>query len=125
MASRVLINKQTSARQTTFEVAWTAGSANGHYFNNQGDVLLLIKNDSVSSVTATIATPKTIDGLALADLAVAVAAGEVAVVGPFPVATYEQSYTDEEDPPVTHLRSVLVDLSAAADVSLSAIRVGD
>lgn len=125
MASRVEITKKTSGRLTPFAVTFTAASVNNHFFDNRGDVLLLVKNGGGAPINATIQTSKTIDALALADLVVAVAAGATAVIGPFPSATYEQSYTDEEVAPTTYLRSVLVDLSATTSVELAAIRVGD
>jgi hypothetical protein len=90
----------------------TANSTDNHAFDNSGGKkALLIKNGSASPFTATIVTPATVDGMAIPDLAVTVAAGATAIVGPFPDGTYNQS----DD-------TVNVDASAtSADVKLAII----
>ena len=52
----------------------TAISTSDNYrFPNDGRVLVIVKNASGSALTVTIATPKTIEGLAVADRTVSVA----------------------------------------------------
>lgn len=61
-------------------VAYTAAASGGDTCQTGSGVLLLVKNGDASSHTVTLATPGTVNGLAIADRAVAVAAGaEVAI----------------------------------------------
>ena len=57
--------------------------ANDSFFiPNNGKLTILVKNSHASAAAAvTIATPVTVDGLAVADRTVAVAAGEVIAIG--------------------------------------------
>ena len=55
----------------------------GDEFVNDGDIWIHIDNSDASPHTATIDTPQTVDGLALSNPAVVVAAGTQAVAGPF------------------------------------------
>lgn len=96
-------------------VSYTAGdSINGHEFaNSTQDVFLHIKNGGASSINVTLITSATIDGLAVADKVVAVAAAAEKFIGPFANGTYGQ-----ED------NLVHVDLSDDTSVTLAAIRPG-
>ncbi len=60
-----------------------AASVSGDEFANEGSTFLEVNNGSGSTITVTFVTQKSIDGLAVADLAVAVAAGERRLCGPF------------------------------------------
>jgi hypothetical protein len=68
-------------------------AGNGNSFVNTGRELLIIDNGDASSKTATIVSTATVDGLAVADLPVVVAAGKRAVVGPFPPSVYGSPVT--------------------------------
>lgn len=73
-------------------VSETTGDAvNGHAFTNDGRVYLQARNSGASSYDVTIATPGTVDGNAVADKVVSVAAGVTKVIGPFPMSAYNQS----------------------------------
>ena len=61
----------------------------GHTMSNAGKPILIVKNASGSPINVVVATPVTRDSLALADLTVAVAAGETEYIGPFPSPTFE------------------------------------
>lgn len=74
-------------------------------------VELLVKNGSGSSITVTMATPGTDDGLAIADRAIAVAAG---AEGHIPVL---DSYKDPSDG-LAHIT-----YSAVTTVTVAAVRV--
>jgi hypothetical protein len=54
-------------------------------------VVIYVKNGSGASIDVTIATPNTIDGLAIADRVVAVPAAGERVIGPFPTNNYGTS----------------------------------
>jgi len=68
-----------------------AAEAGGDVFPNTGKELLLIKNGSASPITLTIATPATVDGLAVSDRTVAIPAGETHLLGPFPTSYYNNA----------------------------------
>lgn len=72
--------------------SYTAANAAGHSVQNNGRVFLHVKNAGGSICNVTIETPGTVDGLAVADRTVAVAAttGD-AMIGPFPENVYDQA----------------------------------
>uniref|UniRef100_A0A6H1ZEH9 Uncharacterized protein n=1 Tax=viral metagenome TaxID=1070528 RepID=A0A6H1ZEH9_9ZZZZ len=73
-------------------LAPTYGAANvdGHSIPNAGRMFLHVKNGSAVSVTVTVDTPGQVDGLDVAQLAVAIAAGLERMIGPFPPGVYNQ-----------------------------------
>lgn len=95
-------------------LAYTAAIADGHSFANSGqDVVLFVKNGSGAPVNVTVDIPKVVDGVAMTDLVVAVAAGATRIIGPFPKGLYNQSGN------VVH-----VDYSATASVEVAAVKLG-
>lgn len=64
--------------------AYSAASAGGDKFTPGARTFLHVKNASGGAVTATIVTPGTVIGQAIADVAVAVPAGAERLIGPFP-----------------------------------------
>lgn len=124
MASRVAIDTKVSARTGTTAITFTAADVTDkNYFTNTGKEVVLINNVGVGSVTVTFSTPGIVDGSAMPDLAVVVAAGAIAVVGPFPRGLYSTTYTDEEDPPADHENVVLFE-ATSADAEIAVIKVG-
>lgn len=71
--------------------ALVAAAAGGDQFPNAGNVFLHVKNGAASPITVTIGTPKTVDGLAVADRAVVVTNGTEVLIGPFPRDTYNDA----------------------------------
>lgn len=70
--------------QAGLEVSFDAAAGGGDEFANaNGNTILLVNNGDGSPVTVTIVTQSTYQGLALADQAVVVAAGEIEAIGPF------------------------------------------
>jgi hypothetical protein len=65
-------------------LAPNAASAGGDRFAAGGRVFAYFANASGAPITVTVATPGTVDGLAIADLTISVPAGGYAVRGPFP-----------------------------------------
>lgn len=65
-------------------LAGVAATAGGDTFINTGSEVLIIKNGDSSGMTLTVVTPVTVDGQAVPDETMAVAAGETRMVGPFP-----------------------------------------
>ena len=90
--------------------AITLGPADaaGDNFANNGKRSLLIENASAGQRTVTFVTQSTVDsgagGLAVADLAIAIPAGELHYLGPFPANIYndangkvQMTYDDHTD----------------------------
>jgi hypothetical protein len=61
---------------------YAAASAGGDKVTPGGSTFLHVKNGSAAAITCTVATPGSVEGLAVADLAVAVAAGAEVLIGP-------------------------------------------
>lgn len=68
--------------------SYAACAGGGDDFPNTGQEFIHVKNGSGAPITVTIVTPATVDALAVADRTKAVAAGEEAMIGPFPTGTY-------------------------------------
>ena len=80
-----------SATRPANELTMTAACEDGEKFLNTGVEKLVIANESASSVTVTIITPATGDGLALADRQIAIPAGKTHYLGPWPTRWYNDS----------------------------------
>ncbi len=89
--------------------AYAAAAAGGDEFVNEGkQTFVHFLNANVATRTVTIETPKTVAGLALAELSVVVPATGEAMVGPFPADTFNDS-----DGKVQMTYSTEVDLTIA------------
>ena len=89
----------------------TAAIADGHKFANPlGKTMFYAYNSSGGSITVTIQTPQTVEGLAVAENAVAIAAGKSYLFDGLKRSTFNQSDG-----------TVYVDYSAHADLSVAAI----
>lgn len=62
---------------------FNAASASTNMFVNDGSTLLYIKNTDVTTSTAILTTPKTVNGLAVSDLTITLPAAIDVVAGPF------------------------------------------
>jgi hypothetical protein len=88
MADPTTLSYQQVVR-TGLETTYAAVDAtNGNRFINDGRMFLHVKNGHTSPITVTIATPGTVDGLAVADQAVVVTNAEERMIGPFPPGIY-------------------------------------
>lgn len=82
----------TSKRSTNGnDLAGVAASVGGDTFVNTGTELLVIKNGGGSGITLTVATPVTVDSLAVTDLTATIGAGETRMLGPFPPGIYNDT----------------------------------
>ena len=86
----------------------------GDTFMNDAErrTFLAVKNNSVATVTATIATPATLDGLQVADRAVAIGAGAEVFIGAYPPNVYNQANG-----------TISVTYSAVTDVQVAALKL--
>jgi len=108
--------------RTGLEPTYVAGDAtNDHSFDNATQAVIVhVKNGGGAGITATFITSKTIDGLAVGDLAISIPAGEERFVGPFRNDLYGQVDSDNELD-----KAVFLDLDTAASVTLVALEIGD
>lgn len=70
---------------------FTAADVAGDEFVNTGVEYLEVINGSGAGITVTIATPNTVDGLAVTDRTVTIAAGARQKIGPFPTSIYNNA----------------------------------
>lgn len=95
-----------------------AGGAGDKATNTDGKTILLVKNGSAGSITVTVTeqianpTDPNYGILTKSDVSKAVAAGAIAVIGPFPVAAFNDSNGD-----------VNISYSAATSVTVAALRI--
>lgn len=89
---RVAIPATAVQRSGTAQPALTNGDAtNDHYIEaNDGRIMLEIVSTDAGAQTVEVETPGSVDGLAVANLSIAVGAGLTVVAGPFPPAVYNQ-----------------------------------
>jgi hypothetical protein len=73
---------------TELIAAANAAAGGGDDFTNDGRTALFVYNTDSSSVTMTIVTSQTIDGLAIADKTVVVAQNEYFIIPPLPTSLY-------------------------------------
>jgi hypothetical protein len=106
------LTAQTTDR-TGAEVSLAACAAGGDEFVNTGNEFIYIENGAVAAQTVTIATPATVDGLAVADRTVEVPAGENWIFGPFPVNTYNDGNA-----------KVQLTYSAVATLNIAVLKLG-
>lgn len=66
----------------------TVVTANTYTFQNDGRTKLYVKNATGSTCVVTVATPNTVDGLAVADRTVSVATAKEFFIGPYPPEIY-------------------------------------
>lgn len=95
--------------------ALAAANALGHSIDGGGSVLLEVANASGGSINVTVQTAATVNGLAVADQVVAVAAATTKIIGPFRPAIYDRASGD------TDAGKVYVDFSAVTSVTCAAI----
>jgi hypothetical protein len=121
MAARTELNVQEVDRDG-LKVTYVSGDAtNDHSWDNRSeDIFVHLINGGGSACVATFLTPKTVDGLLVADLIVSVPAGEDWFIGPFRNDLYGQEDADAE---IT--KAVLLDLDQDTTVTLAALKLGD
>lgn len=102
-----------SSSRTANDLAWAAPTVGtGDTFLNTGREAILVNNAIDAPLTVTIETPATVDGLAITDRVVAVGAEKIALLGPFPRATYNNTEG-----------KLKITCSAVASVTLAVIKI--
>lgn len=82
---------QTTQAATDYKLAptLTQPTVDGDVIDS-GAVKLMVTNDKVGSIDVTVITTAVVGGLDVEDLVVPVAAGETALIGPFPKSLFGQ-----------------------------------
>lgn len=105
------------ARQQLSDVGLTAAyspaAVEGHAVENNGRVILHVKNDSGQDITVTILSGYIRAGLKLQDRVVTVGAGKSAFIGPFDPDIYNQSDGGKGQ--------IYIDYSAVEGVTVAAL----
>lgn len=73
---------------TGLNATYTAATAAGDEFANDGNTILHVKNGSGGSLTVTVATTQTVEGLSVSDAAIVIPDTEERFIGPFAVRTF-------------------------------------
>lgn len=73
------------------DLAPASAAAAGDQFLNDGKTVIYVKNVNATTRTVTFVTNATLVGVAVSDVAVAVAQNEEKMVGPFPVYPFNDS----------------------------------
>jgi hypothetical protein len=71
--------------------SYSAASAGGDDFVNDGRTFLHVKNGGAGAITVTVTTPAQISGIDVADIAVSVPNGSERMIGPFPTNLFNAS----------------------------------
>lgn len=94
----------TAAARALNQITAAVAAVDGDEFVNTGKEIIMIDNTGIAVRTVTFATPVTVDGLAVAELALAIPAGEKHLLGPFPIGYYndanakvQMTYSSEAD----------------------------
>ncbi len=116
MARTAIIVQDIVATAAALEPTYEAAFVDGHKFTNTDRHFLHVKNGGGGATVCTVQTPKTVDGLAVAELIVSIAAGEERMIGPFPPGTYNQ-------PSGADAGMVYVDFDVLTTVTLAAIKL--
>lgn len=77
--------------QTNAAYTLAAAGGSGDVFQNSGREILLIRNDSGSNITLTVATPGQRDGVAFDEYTATLADGVTYALGPFPAAIFNNA----------------------------------
>lgn len=82
---------QTTPITGAADLTMASAAGGGDEFVNDGKTFFVINNGGGAQITVTFATPQTVEGLAVADGALTVDAGEIGMAGPFPTRTFNDS----------------------------------
>ena len=111
MARMSLARQQLS--DTGLAAAYSPATEEGHSVENNGKVILHIRNGSEANVNITIKSGYSVNGLKLSDRVITIEAGSAVFIGPLDTSIYNQ--TDGLS------GQVAIDYSAVDDVSIAAL----
>ena len=102
----------TSLSHSGVAQSLSAASGDGHKFANTGEEIVVVTNDYTETVTMTVQTGGTVGGLAIADVDVALTAGQTKIVGPFNKTVFNQ-------PGGSDYNQVYLDFNAAVTATVA------
>ena len=109
--ARLAIAPSVITRTGVTQPAQTVGQVDGHKIANNGYVVIEVNNiHATLARNVIVQTPGTVDGLAIADLTISVAALAIIMLGPFPPSYYNQVASD--------LGSIYVDEHAGSETDI-------
>lgn len=92
MAATAITPTEITRAGVTEPAGTASDTSNGNSFANDGRVILRMKNENAGAQTVIVTTPGTVDGNAVADLTINLAAsgsaGDIKYAGPWPPAVY-------------------------------------
>jgi hypothetical protein len=81
----------TPVTRAGIDIAGAAADVAGDSFPNTGHEYLVVKNGSGAPITVTLDIKQTVDGQAVTDPTVTIAAGASKIIGPFPTGIYNDT----------------------------------
>jgi hypothetical protein len=115
-----LLTNQVTAR-TGLNLSPVAASGGGDTIDNTDEnVILYVNNGGGAPITVTIATPGTVDGLAITDRTVSVTNGQSRYIGPFKNKVYGQAVGGLTSPV-----GLAITYSGVSSVTVAAIKLGN
>lgn len=112
----------TNIAVTGSTVTLVASSGDGHKFTNNGRTWVQIQNSYSETITATFVTVASYDGIALADVDVALTAGQTKIVGPFAVGLFNQTTGSDKNRVYLNWNTAVTG-SVASSVTLAAFAI--
>ena len=109
------ITVQTVDENAGTQVTYEAANVDGNAYPNTGSEIVHVINGSGGSITVTAVTPATQAGLAIADLAVAIPAGEDRFIGRLSKKTFNQPSGADAD-------KVYLDYSSVTSLTVAVLR---
>jgi hypothetical protein len=73
----------------------SVASGDGHYFINTNNEIVIVENGYTETITLTVVTGGSVSSLDIEDVEMGISAGEIALIGPFPTAIFNQSISGE------------------------------
>lgn len=80
MAASEITRQKTSTSGST--LTFVSANVDGNFYSNDNRSILVVNNAGVGATIVTITTPALVEGLAVADIATSIPAGESKIFGP-------------------------------------------
>jgi hypothetical protein len=101
----------------------SVASGDGHYFINTNNEIVIVENGYTATITLTVVTGGSVSSLDIEDVEMGISAGEIALIGPFPTAVFNQSISGEANRKVYLNFNSAVTGTVANSVTLNVYRM--
>lgn len=91
VAASAAVLTSTTVTRAGIDVVGVAAAAGGDSFANTGKEFIEVKNGGAGAITVTLDVQTTLDGMAITDPTVSIAAGATKIIGPFPTHIFNDS----------------------------------